>query len=152
MTDSASPSQPANRNTTSASARAQGDAASRPTALGIYDKPRHEMVTSIEVIAIALSAIWLLGTAVFFLVIPRPEPAPDGTGSLRFLMRLRPAQARAIYRTSGPINRAVSGRWWLKDSLHQGVVDITQIQRDRGHRKDKKRGPYPQADGSMPRK
>ena len=46
------------------------------------------MVTSIEVIAIALSAIWLLGTAVFFLVIPRPEPAPDGTGSLRFLMTM----------------------------------------------------------------
>lgn len=88
MTDATSHSEPGNRNTTSASARQQGDAASRPTALGIYDKPRHEMVTSIEVIAISLSVIWLLGSAIFFLFTPRPEPAPDGTGSLRFLMTM----------------------------------------------------------------
>lgn len=88
MTDATSHSEPGNRNTTSASARQVGDAASRPTALGIYDKPRHEMVTSIEVIAISLSVVWLLGSAIFFLFTPSPEPAPDGTGSLRFLMTM----------------------------------------------------------------
>lgn len=88
MTDATSHAEPQQRSTTSASARQQGDAASRPTALGIYDKPRHEMVTSIEVIAISLSVIWLLGTAIFFLVTPRQTPAPDGTGGLRFLMTM----------------------------------------------------------------
>ena len=65
MTDAALPPQTAPRTTAATPARVM--AASRPTPLGIYDKPRHEMVTSIEVIAIGLSAIWLLGAAAFFI-------------------------------------------------------------------------------------
>lgn len=60
----------------------------RPTPLGIYDRPEKSRVTGIEIIAIALSALWLLGAAVFFLVL---SPAPEGEGdgdSLRFLMTL----------------------------------------------------------------
>ncbi|WP_370400543.1 hypothetical protein [Sulfitobacter sp. JB4-11] len=88
MTDAASPSEAPPRSTTSASARQQGAAASRPTPLGIYDKPRHEMVTSIEVIAISLSVVWLLGAVIFFVFVPRPEPTSDETRGLRFLMTM----------------------------------------------------------------
>ena len=41
---------------------------SRPTPLGIYDKPRDGGVTTIEVVALILSALWLLGAAAFFLL------------------------------------------------------------------------------------
>ncbi|WP_171239907.1 hypothetical protein [Ruegeria sp. HKCCA5491] len=41
----------------------------RPTALGIYDKPATPSVTEIEVVAIALSVIWLI-VSVVFLVLP----------------------------------------------------------------------------------
>ncbi len=60
----------------------------RPTPLGLYARPENQAITSIEVIALVLSAIWLIGAAVFFLAIPS-EPAPnDGTGSLRFIMTM----------------------------------------------------------------
>lgn len=39
----------------------------RPTPLGIYDKPQPGGVTGIEVAAVILSALWLLGSAAFFL-------------------------------------------------------------------------------------
>ena len=59
-----------------------------PTPLGIYDKARKEAITGIEVIAIALSLLWLILTALFFLVL-----APSGTfsgsgGALQFVMIL----------------------------------------------------------------
>lgn len=57
-----------------------------PTPLGIYDRPEKGRVTGIEIIAITLSALWLIGAAVFFLVMaPPPEGESDG---LRFLMTL----------------------------------------------------------------
>ncbi|WP_147126931.1 hypothetical protein [Shimia ponticola] len=37
------------------------------TNLGVYDTPKNQGMSAIEVIAIALSALWLLGSAVFFL-------------------------------------------------------------------------------------
>ena len=37
------------------------------TSLGVYDLPKGQGMSAIEVIAIALSALWLLGSAVFFL-------------------------------------------------------------------------------------
>lgn len=41
----------------------------RPTPLGIYDKPSHPSVTEIEIVAIALSVVWLI-VSVVFLVLP----------------------------------------------------------------------------------
>lgn len=62
---------------------------SRPTPLGIYDRPKTESISSIEVIALALSVVWLLGAAIFFLVLPS-EAAEGGSGSgaLRFMMTI----------------------------------------------------------------
>ena len=37
------------------------------TTLGVYDTPKQHGMSAVEVIAIALSAVWLLGSAVFFL-------------------------------------------------------------------------------------
>ena len=61
---------------------------SPPTPLGIYDKARTDAITGIEVIAIALSLVWLVGTAVFILIL-----APNGVfngsgGALQFVMIL----------------------------------------------------------------
>lgn len=52
----------------------------RTTPLGIYDRPRLEPITSVEIIAIALSAIWLIGAIVFSLVLPS-DPATGGGSS-----------------------------------------------------------------------
>lgn len=58
----------------------------RPTPLGIYDKPRLQSITGIEVAALALSILWLGGSLVFFVLIPRDQqPSFDG---LRFLMTM----------------------------------------------------------------
>ncbi|WP_293449090.1 hypothetical protein [Planktotalea sp.] len=59
----------------------------KSTPLGIYDRPRKSSITGIEIIAIALSALWLLSAAIFFITLPT-EAAPDGTGGLRFLMTM----------------------------------------------------------------
>lgn len=62
---------------------------SRPTPLGIYDRPQSEMFTSIEVIALAVSAVWLMASAIFFLVLPgEAESGGAGGGALRFLMTI----------------------------------------------------------------
>ncbi len=65
---------------------------SRPTPLGIYDRPTRPVISAIEIIALLLSALWLIGAATFFLVLdtPAPEtPAPaTGTDSLRFVMTM----------------------------------------------------------------
>ncbi|MDQ2093545.1 hypothetical protein [Rhodalgimonas zhirmunskyi] len=60
---------------------------SRPTPLGIYDRPSEGRISSIEVIALALSGLWLLGAVIFFLVLdPAPEAPESGIASLRFVM------------------------------------------------------------------
>ncbi|WP_298858143.1 hypothetical protein [uncultured Sulfitobacter sp.] len=61
--------------------------ASRPTPLGIYDKARSDGITGIEIIAIILSSIWLLGCLIFFVFMTQP-PVPEGQGGLRFLMTM----------------------------------------------------------------
>ena len=59
-----------------------------PTPLGIYDKARKDAITGIEVIAIALSLLWLVGTAVFFLVM-EPSGVFNGSGgAMQFVMVL----------------------------------------------------------------
>lgn len=50
----------------------------RPTLLGIFDRPSEERITSIEIIAIALSAAWLLASAVFFIVVGGAAPREGG--------------------------------------------------------------------------
>ena len=57
----------------------------RPTSLGIYDKPQPGGVTSIEIVAVALSAIWLVGVAIFFMITPSRPPVAEGEGGLRFM-------------------------------------------------------------------
>lgn len=57
-----------------------------PTPLGIYDRDRKPVITGIEVIAVALSLVWLAGAAAYFLILE-----PTGTGpanGLRFIMTM----------------------------------------------------------------
>lgn len=60
---------------------------SRPTPLGIYDKARADGITGIEIVAIALSVIWLFGCLIFFVFMTQP-PVIEGQGGLRFLMTM----------------------------------------------------------------
>jgi Tfp pilus assembly protein PilX len=57
----------------------------RSTPPGIYERSRTAQITSIEVIAIALSLLWLLGCGLFFMLAPAGD-APDTGGALRFMM------------------------------------------------------------------
>ena len=57
----------------------------RPTPLGIYDKPRTERVTGIEITAVILSALWLIGAAAFFLSGSAQTTEADG---IRFLITM----------------------------------------------------------------
>ncbi|MGZ2256733.1 hypothetical protein [Roseobacter sp. A03A-229] len=67
--------------TTDTSERAEPS--TRPTPLGIYDRPGTDGITSIEVVALALSGLWLLAAALFFLFAPT---AGEGLDGLRFIM------------------------------------------------------------------
>ncbi|WP_299563546.1 hypothetical protein [uncultured Sulfitobacter sp.] len=66
--------------------RSRGKAA-RPTPLGIYDKARPGGITGIEIAAVALSVVWLLGCIIFFVAVPR-APGPADQDGLRFLMTM----------------------------------------------------------------
>ena len=63
------------------------DSPSRPTPLGIYDRPKTAGITVVEVVAIVLSLFWLAGTALFFLMLPEATAAgnPD---PLRFMLTM----------------------------------------------------------------
>ena len=58
----------------------------RPTPLGLYDKPRPPQVTGIEIVAIALSLVWLGGALLFFMLLP--GDGDNSVDSLRFLMTM----------------------------------------------------------------
>jgi hypothetical protein len=61
----------------------------RPTQLGIYDKPNRDAVSGIEVIALALSVVWLIGAAIFFLTLSGGDnTGSQGPDGLRFLMTI----------------------------------------------------------------
>jgi hypothetical protein len=47
----------------------------KPTSLGIYDKPRRDPVTAVEIIAVTLSVVWLAGAVVFFVFVPDAQTA-----------------------------------------------------------------------------
>ncbi|KEJ88781.1 hypothetical protein [Sulfitobacter donghicola] len=87
MSDAPLPEQPARPPASVAKARAGKAATARPTPLGIYDRARSDGVSSIEIIAVALSAVWLLGCLIFFVFMPQ-APAAEGQGGLRFLMTM----------------------------------------------------------------
>ncbi len=62
---------------------------SRPTPLGIYDRPSQPVLTVIEFIALGLSAVWLIGAGVFFMSLPESTPSQgDGPDTLRFIMTM----------------------------------------------------------------
>jgi len=58
------------------------------TPLGIYDKTVKDRITGIEVIALVLSGVWLLGAVVFFVVVDSNGTAPEAGGVLRFIMMM----------------------------------------------------------------
>ncbi|SDN54029.1 hypothetical protein SAMN05216196_101843 [Lutimaribacter pacificus] len=60
---------------------------SRPTPLGIYDRPGTPRVTAIEWVAVALSLLWLTGAAIFFLVLG-PGSGPEQGQGMRLLMTM----------------------------------------------------------------
>lgn len=62
------------------------ESGSKPTPLGIYEKPSFSGVTGIEVIAVAVSLLWLGGTAIFFLVLGYGDSGEVDT--LRFVMTM----------------------------------------------------------------
>src|SRR6056297_3932221 len=54
--------------------------------LGVYDRSIKERITGIEVIALALSFVWLTAAAVFFIVLDTGPDAASPGGILRFIM------------------------------------------------------------------
>jgi len=59
-----------------------------PTPLGIYDKSRRDTITSVEVIALVLTVLWLAGTALFFLVLAPAGLFEQSGGALQFVVVL----------------------------------------------------------------
>ena len=58
---------------------------SRTTPLGSYDKPRHDRVSAIEIVAMILSGLWLVGALAFFLTGSDRSTDTDG---MRFLVTM----------------------------------------------------------------
>ena len=58
---------------------------SRPTPMGLFDRPAGGRVTGIELAAVALSLLWLLGAGIFFFVL---KGEANGDQALRFMMTL----------------------------------------------------------------
>jgi len=64
---------------------------SRPTPLGLYDRPERPGLTTIEITALAAAGLWLMGSVLFFLIAGDGEAGADGSpgfDSLRFVMTL----------------------------------------------------------------
>ena len=49
----------------------------RPFDLGVYDSPSPPRITAIEIIAAALTLVWLVGIAIFFLSLDTSQALPD---------------------------------------------------------------------------
>ena len=60
----------------------------RSTPFGVYSRPNDGGISNIELIAAALSAVWLLGSAIFFLMLPSDQQPDTGGAGLRFLMTM----------------------------------------------------------------
>jgi membrane protein implicated in regulation of membrane protease activity len=61
------------------------DQESKATPIGLYDRPEPPSVTAIEIIAVSLSLLWLLGAVVFFMVL---EPNTENLDGVRFMVTL----------------------------------------------------------------
>lgn len=57
-----------------------------PTSLGIFDRARRERITRIEVVALILSALWLITCSVFFLMPGAADLNDSGTLSFMLVM------------------------------------------------------------------
>ncbi|KNG94091.1 hypothetical protein [Pseudaestuariivita atlantica] len=64
---------------------AQSQSPSRPTPPGIYDKPKGARVSAIDVVAVILSVLWLIGAGAYFLVL-KPDVAAPAFGGLGFIL------------------------------------------------------------------
>ncbi|HSG54947.1 MAG TPA: hypothetical protein VLA45_05790 [Paracoccaceae bacterium] len=53
----------------------------------MYDRARTAQITSVEVVAVALSFLWLLLCGLFFMLVPAAD-APDESRALRFMMTM----------------------------------------------------------------
>ena len=60
----------------------------RSTPFGVYSRPNDGGISNIELIAAALSAVWLLRSAIFFLMLPSDQQPDTGGAGLRFLMTM----------------------------------------------------------------
>ncbi|QTN36663.1 hypothetical protein [Cognatishimia activa] len=61
------------------------DQDSQPTPIGLYSRPNAPSVTGVELVAVALTAVWVAACVVFFVVL---EPDTAGLDSLRFVMTM----------------------------------------------------------------
>ena len=62
---------------------------SRPTPLGVYDKPTRERMSPAEAIALILSVLWLFGAGLFFLLLQDPNVQSNASfDPLNFVMVL----------------------------------------------------------------
>jgi hypothetical protein len=59
---------------------------SRSTPVGLYERPSGGGITGIEIAALALSLLWLIGSSVAFFVMDLPQA--EGAGGLRFMMTM----------------------------------------------------------------
>lgn len=58
------------------------------TPLGIYDKSRKDKITAIDIVALVLTILWLIGTAFFFLVLVPSGFMSGSGGALNFIIVL----------------------------------------------------------------
>lgn len=61
------------------------DTDSKPTPIGVYDRPKPASVTGSEMIAAVLSLVWLGGAALFFILL---KPGYDDSTVLQFVMTM----------------------------------------------------------------
>lgn len=58
----------------------------KSTPLGLYDRPRRQPISGVEIIAVILSVVWLAAALVFFVILP--SGTSENVDGLRFMMTL----------------------------------------------------------------
>ncbi len=128
---------------TSHSQNTSNQTQTRPTPLGIYDRPRAEGISGIEIVALALSVIWILGATVFFISMPAaPEGQDSNPRGLLFVVTML-----AIFMPVGMIwvaaTAAKASRVMREESQRlQAAIDaIRQAYITQQHRRDQSNEP-----------